>query len=120
MFLFSSLFCTDKGKILSGIEDGKELKEGNSVPFLLQQNFPNPFNSLTRIDYNLAVTSHVKLKVFTEDWQEVAILVNQTKPAGTHSAMFNYSQKKDLHSGEYYYVMEVLGVKQIRKMKLIE
>jgi hypothetical protein len=112
-----NLSCSDEGQILAGIQDGEELEEGSPVPFLLFQNYPNPFNPSTSISFRIFQPTHVRLKVFTDDWQEVATLSDEERSAGQWQFQFNAT---GLPSGEYYYTMEALGVTQIRKMKLIK
>lgn len=113
----TSLSCSDKGKILTGIQDGEELKEGAQVPFLLDQNYPNPFNPSTTIGFDIAFEIHVRLKVFADDWQEVQTLINRKLQAGRYVTQFNAVH---LPSGEYCHTMEAGGITQIRKMKLVK
>ncbi|KAF0152141.1 MAG: glycosidase [Ignavibacteria bacterium] len=56
--------------------------------FQLMQNYPNPFNPSTAISYVLQAASHVTLKVYDVLGREVVTLVNEFKPAGTHSTLF--------------------------------
>jgi hypothetical protein len=113
-----NLSCTDEGKIAAAIEDGKELQEGDPVPFLLYQNYPDPFNFSTTIRFGVPAAIHLKLTVFTDDWQEVETLFDKGFTEGYNSVIF--STKPDLPSGEYYYTMEGGGVIEIRKMHLIK
>jgi hypothetical protein len=112
-----NLSCTDEGKIAAAIRDGKELQEGDLVPFLLYQNYPDPFNPSTTIRFYAPGEVHLKLAVYTDDWQEVETLFDEVA-AGTYSVTF--STKPDLPSGEYYYTLEGGGVVEIRKMHLIK
>ncbi|MFH1198080.1 MAG: T9SS type A sorting domain-containing protein [bacterium] len=68
--------------------------------FSLMQNYPNPFNPATVISYQLPVVSKVNLRIYDILGREVAILVNEEKPAGTYEVKFNGSQ---LSSGVYIY-----------------
>lgn len=109
--------CTDEGKVVAAIQDGKELQEGDPVPFLLYQNYPDPFNPLTNIRFYAPAAIHLKLTVFTDDWQEVETLFDEVA-AGIYTVTFN--TKPDLPSGEYFYTLEGGGVIEIRKMHLIK
>jgi len=77
--------------------------------FSLSQNYPNPFNPNTVISYQLPVTSKVTLKVYDIIGREVATLVNEEKPAGTHEIKFTVGQDSspDIASGVYFYQLLV-------------
>lgn len=119
MTLFS---CDDEVKLLSAIQDGEELEEGSSVPFLLFENFPNPFNPTTVIRYQVAVQMHLHLKVFTDDWQEVRTLVDREHVPGAFQVQFDGRDSEDepIASGEYFYTLEGGGLTLVRKMKLLK
>jgi thermitase len=74
----------------------------SSIPsqFLLQQNFPNPFNPSTVIRYQIPEFSHVSLKVFDILGREVATLVNEQKSPGAYTVQWNGS---GVVSGVYLY-----------------
>jgi hypothetical protein len=86
------------------------------INFSLSQNYPNPFNPSTVISYQLPVTRNVTLKVYDILGNEVAILVNEEKPAGNHKIEFNAGL---LSSGVYFYQMKAGSFSQTRKMVLI-
>ncbi|MBI5474068.1 MAG: hypothetical protein HY961_17160 [Ignavibacteriae bacterium] len=109
--------CSDENKIAAAFTGDTELGEGSAVPFRLEQNYPNPFNPSTAIRFQLSTSMHVKLTVYTEDWQPVGELINEQLSAGIYLYMFNAG---DLPSGDYYYVMEGNGHKQIRKMRIMK
>ena len=112
-----SFSCTDQDKIAAAIQDGKELNEGDQVGIRLSQNYPNPFNPTTVIGYAVACQMHIRLRVLTEDWQEVATLVDDTMTSGFFQIHFDAS---GLPSGEYYYTLEGSGVTIIRRMELVK
>ena len=90
--------------------------------FILDQNFPNPFNPTTTINYNLLKNAFVTLKVYDLLGNEVAILVNEEKQRGNYKLEFNGS---NLSSGVYFYVLTAttetgLQVKEGKKMLLIK
>ena len=74
----------------------------SSVPtaFSLKQNFPNPFNPSTTIDFDMPSTSHVSLKIYNMLGQEVAVLVDEVRQAGTQQVTFD---AKRFASGVYLY-----------------
>ena len=66
----------------------------------LLQNFPNPFNPVTTISFELLSASSVKLVVLDVLGQEVATLISEWKEAGIHTITFDAGQ---LSSGMYFY-----------------
>lgn len=91
-----------------------------SVPpseFTLSQNFPNPFNPTTTIEYQIAKLVYVELKVFNVLGNEVAAIVNEYKLAGKYEATFDAS---NLPSGVYIYQLNAGNYFLSRKMLLIK
>ena len=81
----------------TGIEDGVPLR------FALDQNYPNPFATSTTIQYSLAQTEHVVLKVYDTLGREVATLVEGMHMMGMHEVVFDAAS---LPSGMYVYRVE--------------
>lgn len=109
----------DSGTILFTSNGGvTSVTEGNNVPnmFALWQNYPNPFNSGTVITYQVPLTSRVTLKVYSLLGQEVATLVNETRPAGTHKIWFDAAR---LASGVYLYQLITEDFVATKKFVLI-
>jgi len=71
--------------------------------FALDQNFPNPFNPSTTIQYQLPVESRVSLKLYDMLGREVATLVNEERPSGYHEVRWIASNAA---SGVYFYRLE--------------
>lgn len=72
--------------------------------FVLEQNFPNPFNPETKISYSVKVEGLITIKVFDVLGNEVAELLNEQKEAGYYEVNFDAS---NLPSGVYIYKMQV-------------
>jgi hypothetical protein len=87
------------------------------LSFTLSQNFPNPFNPATKIQFTLPSTQQVTLKVFNLLGQEVASLVNGTMTAGAHEVSFDASR---LASGIYMYKIVAGNYINTRKMLLLK
>ena len=73
--------------------------------YSLSQNFPNPFNPSTVINYRLAEDGFVSLKVFNILGCQVAELENSEKKKGDYNVTFKSSA---LPSGVYFYQLKVL------------
>ena len=84
--------------------------------YLLHQNYPNPFNPTTTIQFQIPELSFVTLKVYDVLGNEVAILVNGEKSAGSYVVEFDGSE---LSTGIYYYQLKSSGFIQTRKMLLL-
>jgi len=84
--------------------------------FLLEQNFPNPFNPSTVIRYQLPEDARVKLVVFNTLGQEVKTLINEYQPAGYKTVQFDAN---DLPSGVYMYRLEAGAYRAVKKFMLI-
>jgi len=83
----------------------------------LNQNYPNPFNPSTIIEFANTRQQLVRLTVFNALGQEVAVLVDGTRSAGTHQVMFNAF---NLSSGIYFYRLSAGSEVITRKMTLIK
>ena len=94
-----------------------ELKPGN-LPhnFSLAQNFPNPFNPGTRIDFYTEKEEQVTLKIFNVLGTEVKTVINEIMPGGLHTVNINAS---DLVSGVYYYQLVSGNYNAAKKMILL-
>jgi hypothetical protein len=66
--------------------------------FHLYNNYPNPFNPSTKIQFSVPEKSNVAIVVFNSLGQEVARIINQELSAGSHSVTFNANK---LSSGVY-------------------
>jgi len=98
----ASILKTTTGGGVTSIDE----KSSDLLPddFLLYQNYPNPFNPVTVIGYRIPVISNVSLKVYDALGREIAILVNEEKPAGRYEVVFDGS---GLSSGVYFYRISV-------------
>jgi hypothetical protein len=85
--------------------------------YVLHQNFPNPFNPMTVISYQLAVGSDVELSIYNTLGQKIAILVSEKQPAGTYTVEWDAS---GLASGIYYYRLDAGNFQDMKKMVLLK
>lgn len=85
--------------------------------FNLEQNFPNPFNPSTVIKYQIPTLATVSLKIYDVIGNEIAILVNEEKDAGSYEVEFN---AQNLSSGIYFYQLVINEFVNTKKMVLIK
>ena len=98
---------------VTSLHDDKLTLEG----FILAQNYPNPFNPSTTISFSIPSAGFTSLKVYDILGNEVAILVNEEKPAGEHKITFDASK---LTSGVYLYWLKVGNYTEMKKMILMK
>ena len=85
--------------------------------FSLSQNFPNPFNPTTNIEFTMPKDGNVTLKVYDMIGSEVKTLVEGNHKAGIYNIYFDGSE---LSSGVYFYRLTAGNFTQTRKMILIK
>ena len=83
---------------------------------LALNNYPNPFNPTTTIAYEVPSRNRVTLTVFNMLGQEIALLVDEVKPAARFMVLFNAA---DLNSGIYFYQLRVGKDVLTRKMVIM-
>ncbi len=86
--------------------------------FYLSQNFPNPFNPVTKIIYQLPENAKVNLVVYSVTGEKISELINEEQQVGTYNIEFN---RENLCSGIYFYKLTAEGKSgelktEIRKM----
>lgn len=89
----------------------------NVTSYELAQNFPNPFNPVTTIKYNLPKAGFVKLSVYDVTGRLVRILANEVQQPGEYKADFDASS---LTSGVYFYRLDAGDFSEVKSMVLIK
>lgn len=85
--------------------------------FNLAQNFPNPFNPTTTINFDLPVSSFVSLIVYDMNGKQILNLVNESKSSGKFSVNVDASA---LPSGTYFYRLSAGNFVSMKKMILLK
>jgi len=89
----------------------------------LFQNFPNPFNPVTKIKFSIPASSNVSLKIYNALGKNINNLINENMNPGVYYSPFDGS---DLSSGIYYYILETKNLttgkifKESKKMIIIK
>ncbi len=85
--------------------------------YLLEQNFPNPFNPTTKIRFAVKEKSKVEIIVYDILGRKVISLINEEKTPGNYEVFFDASS---LSSGVYLYTIKAGSFVQTRKMMLMK
>ncbi len=83
----------------------------------LEQNFPNPFNPSTTINYQLPEKGYVTLKIYDILGNLIKTLVDQEMDAGYHSVRWNAG---GLASGVYFYRLSAGTFVSTKKLLLLK
>jgi hypothetical protein len=94
-----------------------EYPEDMASRYVLEQNFPNPFNPATTITFSIPESEFVTLEVYTVTGQVISTLVSEVHPAGTYSVNFDASE---LSSGVYLYRLTSPSQVITKKMLLMK
>jgi len=106
-------FCDSIAAGIHSYEEGLILDR----TLALSQNFPNPFNSITQINYALPQDCHVKLDVYNILGQKVTTLVDGKQKTGSKTVRWDAGS---LSSGIYFYRLQAGDFVKKRKMILLK
>jgi len=100
-----------------------EQMKRNGLPdkFSISQNFPNPFNLTTKINYQLPARSYIEVTVYDITGREVKKLVSGVKQPGRYSVIWDGRNNKgnEVSSGLYFYNLKTGSINKARKMILL-
>jgi hypothetical protein len=90
--------------------------------FELSQNFPNPFNPTTQIEFGLPRASFVTVKIYSIMGSEVTTLEENSLPAGTYQITWDGTDRygRAVSTGVYLYRIEAGNYSQTKKMLLLK
>ena len=90
--------------------------------FILHQNFPNPFNPITTLRYDLPGQAYVTLSIFDMLGREIFQLMNTTQEAGFKSVQWDAtdSMGRAVSAGVYLYQIQAGEFVQTKKMVLLK
>jgi len=99
-------------------------KSASTIPntFALHSAYPNPFNPITTLRYNLPEDAQVTLTIYDLIGREVTQLVNTTQEAGYRSVQWNATDKtgKPVSAGVYLYQIQAQDFIETKKMVLLK
>lgn len=106
------------------VSDITGIQKENSVPkeFILEGNYPNPFNPSTIIKFQLPKNEMVEISIFNMLGQKISQLVNKELPSGENEIIWNgkNSYNQQVPSGIYIYSLKTDGKDYSRKMVLLK
>jgi hypothetical protein len=110
-------------KFLTDAEEGAvvEVLQGMGSD-VLSQNEPNPFNPMTRIDYDLPRAMNVSLNIFNVRGQRVRTLLSGFQNAGAHSVTWDGLDRSGVRvpSGAYIYRIDGDGISAAKRMIVLQ
>jgi type IX secretion system substrate protein/cleaved adhesin domain-containing protein len=101
------------------INNTNERLELTEAPIItsLKSNYPNPFNPVTTIAYEVAEAGNVLIQVYNIRGQLVSTLVNEHQERGSHDLLWNADGQA---SGVYFYKMKFGRYTSTKKMILMK
>jgi hypothetical protein len=94
-----------------------EVEINSPTEYMLAQNFPNPFNPTTTIDFGIKEKSNVKIIILNAIGEEVAVVLNEEREPGFHQVEFSAA---NLPSGVYFYQLKAGSFIETKKMLLLK
>ena len=89
--------------------------------FSLGQNFPNPFNPSTQIEFSLSSRERVELSIYDMLGRKIRTLINTEIEPGQHSIIWDGANDsgQDVASGVYLYKLSAGDASDVRRMTLL-
>ena len=90
--------------------------------YKLSQNFPNPFNPTTSIEYDMSIAGDVTLDIYDLQGRLVNTIVSGHRESGSYTAMWNGldAQGTPAASGVYVYTLRTNGVSISKQMTFLK
>jgi hypothetical protein len=110
--LQANFSVTRLSSTITGINNTTEFPNS----FDLKQNYSNPFNPVTKIQFNLPSLGNLKFKIYDIKGNEVSNLINGIMTSGNHEVIWDAA---NFASGAYFYRLEFENIVAARKMLLI-
>ncbi|MBN2012791.1 T9SS type A sorting domain-containing protein [candidate division KSB1 bacterium] len=114
---FDFLHLMPIDKLTSSISNFKTVQQ-----FELRQNFPNPFNANTIIEYNCLTPGNIQLVIFNSLGQKIVTLRDEYHKSGHYKLRWDGKDQsgKSVASGVYFYKLKTNQSTEIKKMMLFE
>ena len=95
---------------------------GPPLKFVVSNNYPNPFNRITHIDYEVPMADHVSIIIYDVMGREVRTLMDQVQTKGVHAIEWNGSSNygEPVSTGVYFLQFASNGYSKKSKMILLK
>jgi len=104
--------------VLESLSSGVTLDEPE-LPFSFGPNYPNPFSTLTRIEYTIPQYSDVVITVYDAMGRKVKILLAESQFRGRHLAEWDGRDSQGVRVASGPYVAEIRAGSNIAYLKLL-
>jgi len=113
----SGILCYHSSQ--SGTSDDKATIPGK---YALLPNYPNPFNPMTTIIYDLPISTHVQMTIYDILNRQVKQIVDTQKPAGQHKVTWDATNDHGelVAAGLYFCRMEAEDFVNVIKLALVK
>ena len=106
----------------SQLNIGGKSNSGLPVGFAIYPNFPNPFNPITQIRYDIPKDNLVNITIYDIQGHNIRTIINKKQDLGSHSCYWD--SKNDLGgrvaAGVYIYSIQSGEFKATKKMVLLK
>jgi len=100
------------------------IANSNDIPVnaKLKNNYPNPFNPGTNIEYHINISGYVELSIFDVQGKKIKDITNKNQKAGTHKYYWNgkNNDNKLVSSGVYFYQLKIDNEVHVNRMLFIK
>ena len=106
------------------ISKGTQTVALKAIPnsYALHNNFPNPFNPVTNIFYDLPESGHVRMVIYDLLGREVTTLISETMKSGYYATRWNGRNQygQPVGAGIYFYHLQTSAYSKAQKMLLVK
>jgi len=112
-----NMYCGTQDQGLYYCKIKIEREEGFITKYTLNNNYPNPFNATTTIEYEIPDYSNVEIKIYDILGNEIETIVSEFKDEGTYHIVWDASSYS---SGVYFYRIQAGTFIETKKMVLLK
>ena len=105
-----------------GVSPVEEGEAGVPMAFMVDQNFPNPFNPRTTIQFALPSSGRTRVSIFDVAGRHVKTLLDEDLPAQTHQVIWSGEDDngRGVAAGIYFYMVTNGSDRSVGRMALVK